>query len=94
LAAGAALPHSSPNVPQPTANSTASSTTPNSNLPQANGTLTPSPPNAVIPGIPPNGTPISTATGQTNDLFVHVEHGETISLVFGGNDIQHISGEF
>lgn len=85
---------SSPNVPPPSSNPSASST-PN-NLPQANGNLqAPSPPNAVIAGIPPNGNTIAApGPGQSNDLFVHVEQGETITLAVGGNEVQQITGKF
>jgi hypothetical protein len=87
LAAGAALPHSSPNVP-PLSTNTISGT---NSLPQANGNLqAPSPPNTVISGIPPNGASIN-AAASSHDLFVHVEQGETISLAVG-NEIQHIAG--
>ncbi|KAI6243781.1 hypothetical protein M3Y99_00042100 [Aphelenchoides fujianensis] len=46
----------------------------------------------VLTGIPPaSATILNSATAQNNDLFVHVEQGETISLAVG-NEVQHIAG--
>lgn len=92
-AAGAAAAPSS-NGPVPTAGTPSSG----AGLPIVAGTSTgvpTSPPGGTTaslpPGIPPVAGAVSTSNGS-NDLFVHVQPGETITLSVG-NETQHIMGE-
>lgn len=53
-----------------------------------------SPPGAATTGLPPSIPPVPGAVNTTNgsnDLFVHVQPGETISLAVG-SEVQHIMG--
>ncbi|KAI6173917.1 hypothetical protein M3Y98_01133800 [Aphelenchoides besseyi] len=66
----------------------------NGNSAVAGGLQAPSPLSTgqLLTGIPPaNPTIMPSVTAQNNDLFVHVEQGETISLAVG-NEVQHIAG--
>lgn len=65
-------------------------------LPGTSAGVPTSPPGAATTGLPPSIPPVPGAVNTTNgsnDLFVHVQPGETISLAVG-SEVQHIMGTY
>uniref|UniRef100_A0A7E4ZXR2 Fibronectin type-III domain-containing protein n=1 Tax=Panagrellus redivivus TaxID=6233 RepID=A0A7E4ZXR2_PANRE len=84
----------------PSATTTSGSTAPGSTAPSGQGLLSTGPnSNATPPGIVTNGSnaPLPNmspmpSNGGINDIYVHVQPGETITLLAANNDDKHIKG--